>query len=153
ARARPAGVGHERGPRGLRRHVHLPHVGRVGPRGRNGERGAGRGARAWPRDPARPRERPRRDTRRAGVPRLRARSPRVIVRWSLAELPDVLAELGLERPLLVASPRWAALDVPRLAVWLEVPSHRIDVPAAADSLLAVGGGSAIDTAKAASAAA
>jgi len=77
----------------------------------------------------------------------------VIVRWSLAELPDVLAGLGLERPLLVASPRWAALDVPSLAVWSEVPSHRIDVPAAADSLLAVGGGSAIDTAKAASAAA
>jgi maleylacetate reductase len=76
----------------------------------------------------------------------------VIVRWSLTELAGVLAELGLERPLLVASERWAALDVPRLAVWSEVPSHRIEVPPAADSLLPVGGGSAIDTAKAASAA-
>ncbi len=76
----------------------------------------------------------------------------MIVRWSLAELPAVLAGLGLERPLLVASDRWAALDVPRAAHWSEVPSDRIEVPAGADSLLAVGGGSAIDTAKAASAA-
>ena len=37
-------------------------------------------------------------------------------------------------------------------MWSEVPSHRIEVPPGADSLLAVGGGSAIDTAKAASAA-
>jgi maleylacetate reductase len=76
----------------------------------------------------------------------------VIVRWSLAELRGLLAELGLERPLLVASERWVTLDAPRVAAWAEVPSHRIEVPAGADSLLAVGGGSAIDTAKAASAA-
>jgi len=74
----------------------------------------------------------------------------VIVRWSLVELPVVLAELGLERPYLVASGRWATLDVPRVAQWPEVPSHRIEVPIEADSLLAVGGGSAIDTAKLAS---
>jgi len=76
----------------------------------------------------------------------------VIVRWSLAELPALLAELGLERPLLVASERWGSLDVPRVAWWSEVPSNRIEVSPGADSLLAVGGGSAIDTAKAASAA-
>jgi maleylacetate reductase len=76
----------------------------------------------------------------------------VIVRWSLGELPAVLAELGLERPLLVASERWSGLDLPHAARWTEVPSARIEVPADADSLLAVGGGSAIDTAKAASAA-
>jgi len=74
----------------------------------------------------------------------------VIVRWSLAELPAVLAELELERPFLVASDRWAALDVPRVGQWSEVPSDRIEVPGEADSLLAVGGGSAIDTAKLAS---
>jgi maleylacetate reductase len=74
----------------------------------------------------------------------------LIVRWSLGELPDVLAELGLERPFLVASPRWT-LDVPTIGRWSEVPSHLIEVPAEADSLLAVGGGSAIDTAKNASA--
>ena len=74
----------------------------------------------------------------------------MIVRWGLAELGDVLAELGAERPLLVASERWTALDVPRVAHWSEVPSHRIEVPPDADCLLAVGGGSAIDTAKFAS---
>jgi maleylacetate reductase len=74
----------------------------------------------------------------------------VIVRWSLAELPDVLEELGLERPFLVASPRWT-LDVRVCGRWSEVPSREIEVPAEADSLLAVGGGSAIDTAKNASA--
>ena len=42
--------------------------------------------------------------------------------------------------------------MPRVAHWSEVPSHRIEVPPEADSLLAVGGGSAIDTAKAASSA-
>jgi maleylacetate reductase len=71
----------------------------------------------------------------------------VIVRWGLDDLPAVLAEIGVERPLLVASERWTNLDVPRVAHWTKVPSHRIEVPAEADSLLAVGGGSAIDTAK------
>ena len=75
---------------------------------------------------------------------------RPIVRWSLAELPAVLAELGLEQPFLVASPRWS-LDVPACGRWSEVPSPEIEVPGDADSLLAVGGGSAIDTAKNASA--
>jgi alcohol dehydrogenase class IV len=76
----------------------------------------------------------------------------MIVRWSLDELPAVLAELGVERPLLVASERWVSLDVPRAATWTEVPSARIEATPGVDSLLAVGGGSAIDTAKAASAA-
>jgi alcohol dehydrogenase class IV len=74
----------------------------------------------------------------------------VIVRWSLAELPGVLADLGLTRPLLVASGRWSELDVPHVARWTEIPSDRIEVPPEADSLLAVGGGSAIDTAQYAS---
>jgi maleylacetate reductase len=77
----------------------------------------------------------------------------VIVRWGLGELPGVLAELGVKRPFLVASPRWAStVDVPLAGRWSEVPSDRIEVPSEADSLLAIGGGSAIDTAKAASAA-
>jgi maleylacetate reductase len=63
----------------------------------------------------------------------------------------VLHELGLEQPLLVASPRWDGLDLPQVARWSEIPSDRIEVPAGADSLLAVGGGSAIDTAHHASA--
>jgi len=75
----------------------------------------------------------------------------VIVRWGLEELPGVLQELGVERPFLVASRRWNDLDLPPVAArWEEIPSHRIEVPAGVDGILAVGGGSAIDTAKAAS---
>ena len=90
---------------------------------------------------------------RPRLPRVRARTQRraMIVRWSLGELPAVLEELGLARPLLVASERWDALDLPHAARWSEIPSDRIEVPAEADSLLAVGGGSAIDTAHHASA--
>jgi maleylacetate reductase len=78
----------------------------------------------------------------------------VKVRWGLGELDGLLAELGLRRPFLVASPRW---DPPVEVVgdWREVPSDRIAdgvaATAGADSLLAVGGGSAIDLAKALSA--
>ncbi len=81
----------------------------------------------------------------------------MIVRWGLGALGDVLAELGAERPFLVASPRWAALELPvePTGAWREVPSDRIPEAAAwaagADALLAVGGGSAIDLAKAISA--
>jgi maleylacetate reductase len=78
----------------------------------------------------------------------------VIVRWGLRELPAVLGELGIERPFLIASDRWSELDLPAAGRWSEVPSDRIDELAAtadnADGLLAVGGGSAIDLAKAAS---
>jgi len=71
----------------------------------------------------------------------------VIVRWGLEELPA----LAGERPFVVASPRWrGVLDAADR--WEEVPSHRIEVPEGADTIVAVGGGSAIDTGKAASAA-
>jgi maleylacetate reductase len=69
------------------------------------------------------------------------------VRWGLAELPA----LAGERPFVVAGPRWRHI----LAAddrWEEVPSHRIEVPDGVDAIVAIGGGSAIDTAKAASAA-
>jgi len=76
----------------------------------------------------------------------------VIVRWSLAELPDALAEAGIERPFVIASPRWDALALPpHVGRASEVPSESVDVPAAADGILAIGGGSAIDTGKHASA--
>ena len=71
----------------------------------------------------------------------------MIVRWGLDALPELLAE----RPFLVASDRWShVLDVP--ARWSEIPSDRIEVAGGSDCIVAVGGGSAIDTAKAASAA-
>jgi maleylacetate reductase len=74
----------------------------------------------------------------------------VIVRWGLDELRPLLAELGIERPFLVASRRWDHLDLPAAARWSEIPSERIAAPRDADAILAVGGGSANDTAKAAS---
>lgn len=76
----------------------------------------------------------------------------MIVRWGLEELPGVLDELGVERQFLVAGPRWDALAIPAAARWSEIPSDRIVVPQGVDGIVAVGGGSTIDTAKAASAA-
>ena len=79
----------------------------------------------------------------------------MIVRWGLDELDGLLAELGSGRPFLIASGRWSDLPLPGIGRWSEVPTDRIaDVVAAAqdaDGLLAVGGGSAIDLAKAVSA--
>jgi maleylacetate reductase len=79
----------------------------------------------------------------------------MIVRWGLAEVPAVLAELGIERPLLVAGDRWVDLELGAdvAARWTEVPSERIADAAAlvGDGVLAVGGGSAIDLGKAISA--
>jgi maleylacetate reductase len=76
----------------------------------------------------------------------------VIVRWGLDELPGLLSELGVEQPLLVASRRWDGLGLEAAARWDEIPSHRIEMSPGVDGVLAVGGGSAIDTAKAVSAA-
>jgi maleylacetate reductase len=76
----------------------------------------------------------------------------VIVRWGLGEL----AAVAPERPLLVASPRWAGLElgIEPGARWTEVPSDRIDEASAQaqTGVVAVGGGSAIDLGKAISAA-
>jgi maleylacetate reductase len=84
----------------------------------------------------------------------------VIVRWGLDALPSVLAEVGSSRPLLVTSDRWRDLDLPAEKVFYGVQRHGSPETVAeatsaaegADGLLAVGGGSAIDTAKAVSAA-
>ena len=83
----------------------------------------------------------------------------MIVRWGLASLPEVLGEVGASRPLLVTTPRWAGLELPAARVFdgvrPHVPMSSIETAeaaaASADALLAVGGGSAIDTAKAVSA--
>ena len=79
------------------------------------------------------------------------------VRWGLAALEGLLDELSVERPFLVARERWAADELPveLVGAWREVPSDRIAAAAGSahgsDVLLAVGGGSAIDLAKAISA--
>jgi maleylacetate reductase len=81
----------------------------------------------------------------------------VIVRWGLDSLREACAEAGVASPLLVAGPRWDSLGlrVEPAARWREVPSDRIADAVAtargADGVLAVGGGSAIDLAKAISA--
>jgi maleylacetate reductase len=71
----------------------------------------------------------------------------------------VLAEVGVERPLLVTSERWRGLDLPAekrfYGARRHVPADSVEeatvAAEGAGGLLAVGGGSAIDTAKAVSA--
>ena len=80
----------------------------------------------------------------------------MIVRWGPLHLvAEELGELGIGAPLLVASPRWAALELPFTpgARWTEVPSIRVQEAAALahDGVVAIGGGSAIDLGKAISA--
>lgn len=92
----------------------------------------------------------------------------MIVRWGLERLGEVLAEAAVERPLVITSARWAHGESNRLllarggpgaavfdGVRPHVPSGSVDAAEAAsvghDGLVALGGGSAIDTAKAVSA--
>jgi maleylacetate reductase len=90
----------------------------------------------------------------------------VIVRWGLSELPEVLAEAGIANPLVVTTRRWAELrDAVSLhsggQVFAGVRPHapvetvedavRAAAAGGVDGILAVGGGSAIDTGKAVSA--
>jgi maleylacetate reductase len=76
----------------------------------------------------------------------------VIVRWGIDALPGVVEEVGIGRPLLVASPRWEP-PLAAAARWSEVPSARVADAAAqaGDGVVALGGGSAIDLGKAISA--
>jgi maleylacetate reductase len=82
----------------------------------------------------------------------------MIVRWGLDALPAVLAELGIERPLLITTARWADLDLPVARRFADARSHAevngvrgaLDALGDSDGLVALGGGSAIDTAKAVS---
>ncbi len=96
-----------------------------------------------------------------GVRRVRERAAReVIVRWGIDELGPLLGELGIERALLVTTGRFASLDLPVAERYAGVRRHSpVETVAAAtqtahaaDGLVGLGGGSAIDTAKAVSAA-
>ena len=83
----------------------------------------------------------------------------MIVRWGIGELGGLLGEVGIERPLLVTSARFAALELPvatrftavRRHSPLEIVSAATTAAAGADGLVGLGGGSAIDTSKAVSA--
>jgi maleylacetate reductase len=84
----------------------------------------------------------------------------VIVRWGLDALGPLLRELGCDGPLLVTSARFGELDLPVAARFTGVRRHSpLDTVSAAtaaaagaDGIVGLGGGSAIDTAKAVSAA-
>ena len=84
----------------------------------------------------------------------------MIVRWGLDELRPLLDELGIGRPLLVTSERWRSLELPVAERFHGVRSHApvetveaaIAAADGADGIVGLGGGSAIDTAKAVSAA-
>jgi maleylacetate reductase len=85
----------------------------------------------------------------------------LIVRWGLQELAPTLAELGIERPLLVSTERWQELELPVAERFHGVKPHaeQEGVSGAierarevgADGLVGLGGGSAIDSTKAVSA--
>ena len=76
----------------------------------------------------------------------------MIVRWSFDELPATLAEVGIERPFLIATARFADDDFPpHVGRLSELPSDNPQVPPEADGILTAGGGGAIDTGKYASA--
>jgi len=81
----------------------------------------------------------------------------VIVRWGLHELPEVLDELGVHHPYLVTTHRWLdlALPVEPIDTWASSPTHEVEriagLARGATVMLALGGGSAIDLAKAVSA--
>lgn len=82
----------------------------------------------------------------------------MLIRWGLWTIREVLAELGVGRPLLITTARWAEIDLPigrRFAGALphaDLAGVRAAAAAAAgaDGLVALGGGSTIDTAKAVS---
>jgi maleylacetate reductase len=84
----------------------------------------------------------------------------VIVRWGLSSYPGLLAEIGIERPLLITTRRWDGLELPAAVRYSGVRKHApretveeaVTAAEGADGLVALGGGSAIDTAKAVSAA-
>ncbi len=81
----------------------------------------------------------------------------MIVRWGLDALSEVLDELGVHHPYLITAHRWLDLPLPAepFDTWASSPTHEVERVAeaarGAGVLLALGGGSVIDLAKAVSA--
>lgn len=82
----------------------------------------------------------------------------MIVEWGLESLPKVLRSLSVSKPLLISTSRWRELDLPVERRFFGALPHAeingvdraIEALDGADSLVALGGGSVIDTAKAVS---
>ena len=82
----------------------------------------------------------------------------MIVRWGLEALPGVLEELSVRDPLLISTERWREVELPVARRFYGARPHAeiggvraaIEASAGADGIVALGGGSAIDTAKAVS---
>lgn len=82
----------------------------------------------------------------------------MIVRWGLETLSEVLEALAVQRPLLITTRRWCDLALPVERRFCGALPHAemsgvraaLEALDGADGLVAVGGGSAIDTAKAVS---
>jgi alcohol dehydrogenase class IV len=83
----------------------------------------------------------------------------MIVRWGLDELGDVLAELSIARPLLVTEALWKDVELPVAKRFDGAQPHAgiagvreaLALAEGADGLIALGGGSVMDTTKAVSA--
>jgi len=82
----------------------------------------------------------------------------MIVRWGLDTLPGVFDELSITRPLLITTQRWRDFQLPVARRFHGVQPHAeiagvreaLTAAEGMDGLVALGGGSAIDTAKAVS---
>jgi len=82
----------------------------------------------------------------------------LIVRWGLEALPGVLEELSVGNPVLISTERWQDVELPVARRFYGALPHAeiagvraaTEASAGADGLVALGGGSAIDTAKAVS---
>jgi maleylacetate reductase len=82
----------------------------------------------------------------------------MIVRWGLASLQEALDELSVRRPLLITTAQWQDLRLPVAQRFHGARPHAeaagvneaAELAGGADGLVALGGGSALDTAKAVS---
>lgn len=82
----------------------------------------------------------------------------MIVRWGLDALPEVLDELSVEQPLLITEELWQDIELPVARRFHGARPHAeitgvreaIALAEGADGLVALGGGSVLDTSKAVS---